>query len=412
MSKIPEMFRLVDLSDPRTWNLVPISEWFHCRDRLQKLLPRGDEAKAQQEKRDAAIEKARKEFERLERRDKRDPELPWSGRQESRFYGLLAKYLPNDEYFLAQDFEWDIRFLNSTTWVDRIREYFDEKDPRNDIIRVLLEMLVANEPELEQARTQRRERMLRAVSTMSGKGFPGGKNPFVPDPIELLQLYRLACLVVIRLKEPISIGQDLGLSLDEYGTAHPCPKCGEKFHHASFAEDCCGVKYPEERREQHFNAMVVGDQRHRSNVHALLRLLWQFGYDTPRTPEDVIAWRDWRFIPCRSTASFARDLLGYLFCASAETIRRKISRGELQREYERYSIDDELRDFPDRNRIGGWVELRSKGWYRNQVTGRAPGPFEGKRIGIAQWYSSISYASPVIKQFFRGTESPPNEHQS
>lgn len=405
-SIIPREFRLIDLTDPSTWHMATIQQWIALRDELRCQLGLDKDPTVRKREIADATSRAIAEFNRREGRKGRGSAWPWTGRQTALYAKLVAREMPEMTALDADDVEWAVEFLKSAEWLDRLVEAYKADNIQRGVVRALVERLYAIEPEIAGVRSEFRDRARASVSTSCGAGLPAGKNAYIPEPIELLQLKRLACLVTESLRDGISIAQDLQLSLDRYGAAYPCRRCRRKYERPDMAEACCSMQYAGDKRDDYYRAIVVGSSSHRRNLRFLLRLLWQFGYDTPIDLDDLVAWPTWSSITTSSTATFAEKLLGHLFSAKPETIRRRLARRELSIEYREFNIDPDLRDFQNRRLVSIGAELRPKGWYRVGPGQGVPGPHEGKRIFIAKWGGGVTYRSRAIERYFPRRREP------
>jgi len=95
-----------------------------------------------------------------------------------------------------------------------------------------------------------------------------------------------------------------------------------------------------------------------------------------------------------------RPMQGRLGRGMVETIRRKITKTELIKEYEKHRIPPDLRDLPGKERFGNSpAMIRPKGWYLDREMG-ADGVYvnpPSKEFGIHKWSSMLSYRGPLRK---------------
>lgn len=396
---IPEAFRHVDLTDPTTWHYASIFDWFAMRDEIMKKGP----SEKEREVLPRILIRANKKLDAEEKRDRgRKPGPYLSGRQEARL-GVLVSDLMNKSHVAPQSISpWERKFIVASEWVESVRNNFRDQTPTAAAIRVLCEMAANNESDLQSLRADRQRRMTDSIASTSGRGLPGGRIAYLPGPIELLQIYRLAALFVTHLKEAVQNAHELKLKADKFGCAYPCTECGEKFDDVTGARACCGSERVMQKYGQLHPVVVPGSLRHREHLRAFVHFLWQFEYPTARTLDEFVDWPEWKQIRSTSAANFSRAMLAFLFAAKPESIRRKLTRGELEAEYAKHHIPDELRYYPDKIAFGRvHAEMSPCRWYERSGMsrdGQSVNP-PNKRMGVYQWSSTLSYRSPLFQLF-------------
>lgn len=379
---IPETFRLVDLSDYTTWHYASIQDWFAMRNNIVgKTL-----SSKEQNKVNRALKKAISEFKRGKGSAFDIKLIHHSGRYVAEIQKLFRNHLNADSYVWRNCSAWELEFLRASQWIQYAQEHYYNDDKTGITIRTLLEMCSQKDLQLHEYKTEERKLKKGSVSSTAGIGLPGGKNAYLPDSIELMQLYRLACLVAIELKPKITNAQNLKLKTDKYGSAFPCRKCRIKYDYAIFAEMCCHTEYSKEKRDQYFNSIPVGSAGLRKHLCALLDLLWKLGYDTPTSLEDLLKWSGWETISKIAEGEFAHNLLGCIFKSSPETVRRKLAHSDLKRKYKKYGIPSRLWDFKNKSTFGKHAELRPPHWYNDEISdSNSSALLKGKRIIVLKW---------------------------
>ena len=383
--ELHQFFRLVDLKDRSTWKNAPIQCWIDLRKILLDRIPDEKEKNKLLRAAKAAHRKAIAELKREEKARGHHLGRFLSGRQESRYNSLLRKHISTRVVFPFSLSKWDKEFLQKSSWVNEILEIKRPESSVEENLILLFNWLKVSDLVRQELLEYNKCIASAGISHQSGVGLPRGKHGFLPDSIELLQLYRLAYLFLQRLREGFSLSDKHNLLIDNYMSAFPCPACKEKFYFAAYAEQCCGDKYPEQYQNDYYCAIPIGSPDHRLHLNSFYFLLWRHEYDTPTDPAIAFTEFEWSEVMNTSIGKISNKFLGFVFSSNSESVRRRLTLDKLDHEYERYGIRQKDRDYLGKERLGRHSELRAKEWYKGKWFHRSSGICVGKRMAINKW---------------------------
>lgn len=389
MSAAPETFELVDLDDPSTFHNVTIQEWMKLRAELRARIPDEKQQRRLQSQISAAHKRAHSTLRGEERARGRRLGTYLSGRQLARYRQLLRQELSARISLSGLLSTWEKRFYEASGWLDEIRLARPSDGPMARHAKMLLRWCQESDRVRALHLGEYRGRSSASTSIYAGGGMPAGKNGFLPEPIELLPVFRLAYLMVLQLRAGAEYAQKFDLKIDRYGAAFPCRKCGELFFYLEDANSCCKPGYPTDVCWKMARAIPQGSRLHLRHLERFYRLLWRFGYDTPTAPHEALKWDLWPGILSTSRSAFVRAFLGLVFCASPETVRRRLAHDSLLKAYERFRIQPSFRDFLGRNRLGGTAIMRPRGWYLNED--RPIRPDRGRQLALSRFLPPEEY---------------------
>jgi hypothetical protein len=312
--EIPEAFQCVDLRDRNTFSRVTFREWIYLRGELVEV------QKQHQDYRQEYIEARTKAKLQLWRekglsRKRNEPEL--QGELLARFKEILQSSFHEKVSRPKPLSGWQLEFLKESKWIDEFFAAYNKGFGRRTLVGLLGEWIVdvEDENEVAQNRQKAREKHFDSVSTFRSVSMPNRKNPFLPEPVELIGIYRAVLIVIERI------------------------------------------------RKNHSRAGK--DPRHPPNVtfelQSVVRQLRRLNYLTYLDQDEAIAWTGWQKILHAPRAKLAKEFLGALFRASPRTIKRDLSRSSLEPQYiglpKRYHV------FCDGSKQLGAARVFEKGWY-------------------------------------------------
>lgn len=363
-SDIPRAFRDVDLRNASTWQRATLAEWIEKRQELKKHLTSSRRAKEEFLKHLRLVSRAQKRLRAEEEAAGRRIAGPYSGRQAHRLGEIVEAMRPRRSSRRQGITRWESDFLRASEWLEPF--LVGELPPDPEIAFTLFYWVLRSEAEsrLAAKRAENCQLLAASVAVFSSRRMSNNGNPYLPHPLELIKIYELAILVAGELKRRLARARARGVEPDEYGAAYPCPECGEKFYSGTNALKCHG-NLTRERELQFMEVLFVGNDDHRSIVQLLVNALWTSGFRTPVLADEAMDWADWPTLLEMPQHALARELVGRIFMASPDTVRRKIQRAELLREYRRYRVARALRTYCDRSPPRPPFALLRPGWYRD-----------------------------------------------
>lgn len=352
---IPEAFERVSLGDDWTWHRATLREWLDMRhylvEKQKKQKETGDALKIHLQATKFARSQMTKEMGIAGGGRRPTP----TGDGVKRHAELMAEYIKREYPGLDPLTEWEVCFLDASTWLDAVLEDYRKSWPRSSTGLLFSWLLrVEDEAELAERRLQKRERNRDAVAPVSTRRLKYQKNPFFPRPIELVQVAIAAEIVVANAARELSVFVSYG--------------------------DPPGTEGDNEFRVREFMRAQSWNRKPCSFVDDMRRL----GYETVHNEIECRQWPTWRTFfleslkrhdakkPIEPRAT-SRELLAWLFEVDVLTIQRYVSKGRLQREYAKHGLSPEYRVYIEKNRLAECANVYRSGW-GPRVTQGGPDP--------------------------------------
>lgn len=373
----PRAFQFVDLKERRTWLLASLEDWVALRRQLDERLGPMEE---RDENRRQLLEAASAASQKLEDREAARGRALTNVRspaQQTRWNRIYRCELVSRNIEHRGLSTWEKEFYFASRWLDDLKELTGQADATGRIASELLERAIRSEVLAAQHVRDRRDLMEAQLSNKADRGNKYNVHPYLPHPLELIQICSLARLMLRHLARGFSLFKELGLEQDRYGAAFPCPSCETKHLALVNAAHCCeAIDAPIENDEM-ADALVLRGRGHREILVKFMRELLLAQFELPRSLDDLVEWNGWDKLSTRNVPTISNEFLGRLFSVPTGTIKRKLASSTLADAYARFPTAGEkltlasLRDWD-------MAVLARRGWHVRQASVLVRSPYKGK----------------------------------
>jgi hypothetical protein len=384
MTHVPPQFRKVEFANTRTWHHAPLREWLEMRAKIEprSQVP-GDVVSSAEYL--AIRSEAFHQIMDVGAARNRTLGMSLSRRQLRAIDQLIEEKLAARGTHMPTISPWEVQFLRNSRWLTRIEAARTGKRSDDAVIRILADFCLKADRDRDALLAKPLRRTSNGGTQHRRTRGAHGKHVVLPDPIELIQIQRLARLLIAHLKNGAKEAERLGLEANGYGEAYPCRKCGKKHGNVKFAEHCCTARFEKDLRAALMRALPIYSTSHVQEILKFMKLIWEFEYDTVPLLVEVETWPFWKKLTTTATGEFVEAFLGKIFEADAKTVRRHLTSSTLLREYKKYRISPRFRAYLGRDSIGAPARLRARGWYRRDQDNSSGYPQAPRCRVVVKW---------------------------